>query len=165
MAWVAPWRRGLRCALVAWVVPGWQDKHKVMIEEAQLPILLNLAQASLKLATAAAAAVTGMAGEGEVNEKAMKKVRKQKEKEAKSCITYCNQAMKAEEARGRNCTLVTLDCHLRLVVRVSCYGGRFSWLDPGWTAPERAQRRQSWRTCLRVFCPIGRGNGRTVQYD
>ena len=29
---------------------AFQDKHKVMIEEAQLPILLNLAQASLKLA-------------------------------------------------------------------------------------------------------------------
>ena len=56
-----------------------QDKHKKMIDDAKLPILLNLAQATLKLAAEYA----------ETDGK-----QKSKERAAKSVMVYCNAALK-----------------------------------------------------------------------
>ena len=56
-----------------------QDKHKKMIDDAKLPILLNLAQATLKLA-AEYAETDGH--------------QKSKERSAKSVMVYCNAALK-----------------------------------------------------------------------
>jgi hypothetical protein len=60
-----------------------QDKHKAMIVDAQLPIVLNMAQASLKLSQAATV---------------KKKLR---EKEARSCLAYCKKALELRE--GASC--------------------------------------------------------------